>query len=207
MNLSEYHNQWLAVQVRPRFEQAVAHILQSKGYQEFVPTYRSRRKWSDRDKELDFPLFTGYVFCRFDKAIPWPINGTPGVVRLVRFGNRIATIKESEIETIRNIERLGLRAEPCEYPLLGERVRVLSGPLAGVTGVLVRHNTNGRLVLSVDAIQRAMSIEISGFQIAPLSGVPELLPSELSAGERSCAAKMRKRRAMRLAANTWCIGD
>jgi len=134
--------------------------------------YQSVRKWSDRDKQLQLPLFTGYVFCRFNENIRWPIITTPGVIRLVREGTRIAVIDDAGIEAIRVIERLRAHAEPCPYPKVHERVRILDGPLAGVEGLLVNHKKNGRFILEVDAIQRCISVEIAGFNVVSVSAPP-----------------------------------
>jgi transcription antitermination factor NusG len=169
VNLNAYRNRWLALQVRPKHELVTARILSSKGYDEFVPMGVSIRRWSDRQKELVLPLFTGYVFCRFREDVRWPLLTTPGAIRLVKDGTGIATIDDEEIATIRLLEQLHLRVHGCAYPKIGERVRVTDGPLAGVEGLMVRHKGDGRLVLSVDAIQRCFALEIDGFQVVAVS--------------------------------------
>ncbi|PYV81621.1 MAG: hypothetical protein DMG05_29645, partial [Acidobacteria bacterium] len=57
--------QWFALVVRSQHEKMVASVLHSKGYEEFLPLYTVKRRWSDRIKQLELPLFPGYVFCRF----------------------------------------------------------------------------------------------------------------------------------------------
>src|SRR5438876_2799562 len=77
---------WYALQVRPRFEKVVALHLQHKGYEEYLPVYRSRRRWSDRIQEVEFPLFPGYIFCKFDVRQRLPILVIPGVMSVVGIG-------------------------------------------------------------------------------------------------------------------------
>ena len=153
---------WCAVQVRPRHEVPVASGLRAKGYTEFLPMYRVKRQWSDRIKEIEVPLFTGYVFCRFDRQVPWTIVSTPGVIRIVGTRKEIALIDDQEIEAIRSVATSGKKVEPCPYAGIGDRVRITSGVLAGVEGKVVAYKNQRRLVLSVDQIQSSISVEVDG---------------------------------------------
>src|SRR5215471_17879374 len=92
MLVSSSERGWFAVQVRPRYEKATARALRNKGYEEFLPLYTSPRRWTDRLKHIELPLFPGYVFCRFDLQVVPRIVTTAGVVRIVGMGNTPAFV-------------------------------------------------------------------------------------------------------------------
>jgi transcription antitermination factor NusG len=172
---------WCAVQVRPRYEVPVAASLRGKGYQEFLPLHKVRRQWSDRSKVLKVPLFTGYVFCRFDPQIPWTIVSTPGVIRIVGTKKEIAVIDDREIEAIQIVAGSGEKVEPCAYAGTGDRVRIMNGPLAGVEGIVTGCTNQRRLVLSVDLIQSAVSVEVDGCDMQLISKAPSAVLRDSSA--------------------------
>lgn len=174
MDLNHCDKWWLAIQVRPRHELSTAKVLHSKGYEEFVPTYRAKRQWSDRHTEIRLPLFTGYVFCKFDAEIRWPIVATPGVIRIVGSGRGIARIDSDEMDAIRAVVKLTADAEPCQHLPLGSRVRVIDGPLAGTEGIIATHKNHRRLVLSLSLIQSSIAVEVDGCTVAlvNLAGQP-----------------------------------
>src|ERR1041384_7208080 len=89
--------QWYAVQLKTRFEKVVALHLRGKGYEQYLPTYRSRRQWSDRIKEIELPLFPGYIFCKFDVTDRFPLLVIPGVRSVVSFGGAPMAVPEQEI--------------------------------------------------------------------------------------------------------------
>jgi transcription antitermination factor NusG len=89
---------WYAIRVRSKFERAVSIALSGKGYHEYLPLYRSRRTWSDREKDLDLPLFPGYVFCRFDVQVRLPILTTPGVISIIGMGKIPVAVPDTEID-------------------------------------------------------------------------------------------------------------
>src|SRR5579862_7339374 len=160
MGFRECNNRWLALQVRPRYEFITASILRGKGYEEFVPVYTTKRKWSDRTKNITAPLFTGYVFCRVDENIKIPLITTPGVMRIVGSCGGVAYIEDSEIEAIRTAERSGCEVQPWTYWQIGDQVQISAGPLAGLQGVLVAHKNKHRLIISVNMIQSSIAVEI-----------------------------------------------
>ena len=169
MDFNKYDHRWCAVQVAPRHEVIASAILRSKGYEEFLPLYRVKRQWSDRRKEIDVPLFTGYLFCRLNSEIRWAIVTTPGVIRLVGTRKEIAVIDDREIEAIQLILKSGLKVAPCAYAKIGDRVRIESGALAGVEGVVTGYKNQQRLVLSIDLIQSSISVEVDGCNMVPVS--------------------------------------
>jgi transcription antitermination factor NusG len=160
---------WYAIRVRPRSEKLVAAALRSKQYEEFVPLYQKRSRWSDRIKSIDLPLFPGYVFCRADFAGRPPVVTTPSVIGILSFGGRPALISEQEIHAIRIALRSGLKSEPCPYLREGDRVRIVQGPLVGIEGVLSRLKNDWRVVLSIDVLCRSVAVEIDRAWATPLA--------------------------------------
>jgi transcription antitermination factor NusG len=159
---------WYAIRVRSNFENAVSASLASKGYPEFLPTYRSRRRWSDRIKEVRMPLFPGYVFCRFDPNNRLPILQTPGVVNVVSFAKTPTPVEESEIAAVQRIVASDVLSRPWPFLNAGDRVQVIDGPLAGLEGILLEFKKSLRLVVSVTLLQRSVAVEIDGDWVRPL---------------------------------------
>ena len=151
---------WYGIRTKSNHEKLAAGVLQSKGYEQYLPVYRSRRRWSDRVVESDQPLFPGYVFCRFDAKKRLPIVSTPGVVSVVGFGAEPAPISDSEIEAVQTVLHSGLAAEPCPFLREGQRIRVNRGSLEGLEGILLKKKTDWRMVVSVTMLQRSVSVEI-----------------------------------------------
>ena len=153
---------WFALRVRSRYENTVATFLGGKGYEWFLPLYKSRRAWSDRIKEIQLPLFPGYVFCRFDLQRRLPILTTPGVVSVVGIGRCPVPIDDAEIAAIQTSVRSGLSSRPWPFLEIGQRVRVEYGPLCGLEGILLDFKGQRRLVLSVTLLQRSVAVEVDG---------------------------------------------
>jgi transcription antitermination factor NusG len=152
--------QWYAVQTRTAQESKVANTLDSKGYEHYLPTYSVRRKWSDRFVNVDLPLFPGYVFIRFNPLFRTPILTTPAVMSIVCFGNTPAAISEVDIQAVKSLVLAGFRPEPCPYLREGQRVRICCGLLKGLEGVLVQKRSELRLVISIETLQRSISVEV-----------------------------------------------
>src|SRR5437773_9196682 len=152
---------WYGLRTKSRFEKAAAASLAYKGYQNYLPTYRSRRRWSDRVTEVEAPLFPCYVFFRFDLAKRLPILVIPGIVSVVGIGREPAGIPDEEITAIETVLRSGLNAGPWPYLPEGQRVRIDQGSLSGIEGIVVKSKKGGwRLVVSVTLLQRSVSAEI-----------------------------------------------
>lgn len=167
MTAETTHN-WFALRVRSNYERKVADALKGKGYEEFLPVYRQRRRWSDRMREVELPLFKGYVFSRFEVERRLPILTIPGVVGIAGSGHTPLPVDTLEIEALQRVVRLSLGAEPCPYLELGQRVYIDRGPLAGLEGVLTSIKRPCRLVLAVTLLQRAVSVEIDERWVSPL---------------------------------------
>src|SRR5260370_2767826 len=107
---------WYAVTTKPRYESATARHLRNKGLDELAPVYRTRRRWSDRFKEVEHPLFPGYVFCNFTFEQRMQVLSTPGVTSIVGFGKQPAPVHESEIAALRSIANSRPRPWPSPHP-------------------------------------------------------------------------------------------
>jgi len=159
---------WFALQVRARYESLAANSLAHQGYERFLPTYRCRRRWSDRIKELELPLFPGYIFCRFDPQYRLPILKTPGFVSIVGIAKHPVPIDESELAAIRTLVGSGLSHQPWPYVRIGQRVRIECGPLDGLEGILENIKGRKRIVISVSLLQRSVAVEIDSTWVAPI---------------------------------------
>lgn len=159
---------WFALYVRPRFEKYAADQLSEKGYETFLPTYVSKRKWSDRVKAISLPLFPSYIFCRFDIHSRLPILMTPGVKSVVGVGRLPTPVDEREIAAVRHVMESKLPAQPWPYLSAGEIVRVETGPLQGIAGIVVRVKGVDRLIVSVSLLMRSVSVEIERNCVTPL---------------------------------------
>jgi transcriptional antiterminator NusG len=159
---------WFAAQVAPRSEKRVASMLEYKGYQHFAPTYLSQKKWSDRIKVQEEPLFPGYVFVRISgPTLGGLLCSTPGVIRILSFGGRPVPISEYELDTVRKLTLRG-RPLPTTHVHSGEKVQIRDGPFAGIVGI-VRHISNRDcLVFSVELISQSIYVEVDQFQIGPV---------------------------------------
>jgi transcription antitermination factor NusG len=160
---------WYALQVRPHCEQVVARMLLEKRYEPFLPTGRVRRSHARRDVEREMPLFPTYVFCRVTQECVGRIVTTPGVVRIVSVGRTPARIDEGEIAALRTVVTSGLPAERHPFIQAGDRVRICSGPLVGLEGVLLQRAGRDRFIISVWLLKRSVAIEMSGAQLLSLA--------------------------------------
>ena len=159
---------WYAAYTHARHEKKVAQQLLERGIEHFLPVYRSVRRWKDRQKELDLVLFPGYVFTRINFADKLRVLQLPGVVRFVSFNGQPAPVDGEDLNALRNALQQGLRAEHHPYLTVGRRVKVVRGPLSGARGILVRVKTNYRIIISIDAIMRSVSVEVHEADIEPL---------------------------------------
>jgi transcription antitermination factor NusG len=161
--------QWYAIQLRPRSEKHVAQQLRGKGFEEYLPVYRSRRRWSDRIKEIELPLFTGYIFCKFDVMKRLPILVIPGVTSIVGLGKTPLPIAEHEITAIRQVVNSGLPYGPWASLTAGQRVSVKYGPLRGVEGVVQEVRNTLLLVITVTLLSRSVSVTIDRDSVVPIN--------------------------------------
>ncbi len=161
----EATRQWYAVCTRSNHEKCAATQLERRAIEHFLPLYESVRKWKDRRKRLELPLFPGYLFVRIPLEQRLRVLVTPGVVRLVGFDNRPAALPDGEIEALRAVLLHGVHSEPHPYLIVGRKVRITRGALAGMEGVLVRKKGRVRLVLSINLICQSAMIEVDSANV------------------------------------------
>jgi len=156
---------WYAIWTRSRHEQMVREQLDRKGYEAFLPTIPKWSRWKDRKKKIDWPLFPGYCFARFDTQERLPILKCTGVVSIVSYDGEIAAIPDREIDGIRRLVESDLQFDPCPLIREGSMVEVVHGPLKGVVGRLLRKGAHARLMLAVDLIGQAVSVEVDAADV------------------------------------------
>ncbi len=182
MNAKSMNNScWFALQIRSRWEGTTAALLRGKGLETLLPTYTTKRKWSDRFKVVEAPLFPGYVFCRFDVHNRLPVLITPGVISVVGRGKTPIAVDEKEILSIQAAIGSGIHLEPWPYLEIGERVRVKDDVLDGMEGILTNFKGSDRVVISVTLLRRSVALEIDRSRISPL-GSPRTAPVEVAGG-------------------------
>lgn len=142
--------------------------LREVGFEEYSPTFKAERRWSDRVKLIDQPLFPGYVFCKLDPFDRLPILKAPGVVGVVGVGKTPVAIPAAEMESVRRMVSSGVLVTPWPYLSVGQQVFIERGPLAGLEGLLERERTRLRIVVSVTLLQRAVSAEIDRSWVRPV---------------------------------------
>ena len=156
---------WFAVWTRSRAEKAVHEQLARKGVEVFLPTAPRWSRWKDRRKLIDWPLFPGYCFARFDPADSLNVLTCAGVATIVSFNGQLAPIPDAEVEAVRRLVTSDLQYDPCPFISEGSRVEVIYGPLKGVTGLLVKKDRHARLVLSVQLIGRAVATTVDAADV------------------------------------------
>jgi transcription antitermination factor NusG len=149
----------------------VSAHLEGQGFECFLPFYKSQRRWSDREKELDQPLFPGYLFCRFDFQNRRPLVVTPGVIQIVGIGKKPMPVEDREIEAIQLAISSGLPSQPWPYLEVGERVRVNYGSMSGLEGILASFKGVHRVVLSVSMLQRSVALEVDLAWVSSVRGL------------------------------------
>jgi transcription antitermination factor NusG len=170
---------WFALQVRSRYEESVAEHLSGKGYELFLPLYKCRKRWSDRIKVIEAPLFPGYLFCRFNPQNRLPILKTPGVIQVVGYNRTPVPVDDGEIDAIQRFIASGIPSQPWPFLQVGDRVRIESGPLRGLEGILIKFKGNHRLVVSVTLLQRSVAAVVDSTLVSSLQ--PFRMPAHDSA--------------------------
>lgn len=162
--------QWFAVYTQSRHEKSLAKYLDHRRIENYLPLYSSKRKWSDGSRvTLSLPLFPGYVFVRIARDERIRVLTLPGALQIITgTGGELSPISDAVIHALRD----GLSEREVEpYPLLteGQRARIRSGALAGMEGVVIRHKSNLRVVLTIEMIMRSIAVEVDGEDLEPLS--------------------------------------
>ena len=168
---------WFALRVRPQHERSAFLALRNKGFDGYLPLYRSRRRWSDRYKELQLPLFPGYLFCRFSPLDRLSVETTPSILSILTSDHRPEPVPDSEIYSIQTMLASGLPVSPYSYLKAGDFVYIHRGPLQGLEGILVQVKNLWRVVVSVTLLQRSVAVEVDRETISPSSALRPRPPS------------------------------
>jgi transcription antitermination factor NusG len=161
---------WYGLQTRPRHEKMVAQRLEERGVTAFLPLVTEVRRWSDRKKSVQLPLFSCYVFAKFapNRTERLRVLRVDGVFGLVGDRGEGAAIPEEQIDTVRSLIEGKLPYSSHPFLKIGQRVRIRSGALDGLEGILVSRNGDRTLVISVDAIQRSLAVRVEGYEVEPV---------------------------------------
>ena len=168
MNLEAQNDRWFALRVKTRWETSTAMLLSGKGYQTLLPTYKTKKRWKGGLREVNSPLFAGYVFCQFNPQKRLPVLVTPGVIAVVGRGRIPVPVDDGEIAAIQTVVSSGFRAEPWPYLELGQRIRIQSEALVGLEGTLINFKGSHRIVVSVSLLRRSVALEIDRAWAAPV---------------------------------------
>lgn len=170
---------WYACYTRARHEKRVAALLHERGIESFLPLQTRDEQWSDRRKRVTWPLFPSYVFGRFDLAELTRVLGVYGVVSIVRTGGAPTPIADEDIQNVRRfaeaIETHGLTPEIEPLARVGDWVRIGSGPLSGVEGIVVERRGRARVVIGLQAIGQGLSVDVGIASLQPVRGRPASL--------------------------------
>ncbi len=158
---------WYAVQTRSRHEKVVAQRIQERGLTAFLPLITEVHRWSDRKKTVELPLFGNYVFVKLSSSVEQRLKvlQIDGVARLVGVHGEGTPIPDEQIEAVQKLLKNELPWHTYPFLRIGQRVRIRSGALSGVEGILVSRNGDSTLVVSVDAIQRSLAVSIEGYDV------------------------------------------
>jgi transcription antitermination factor NusG len=159
---------WFAVWTRSRHEQVVRAQLDEKQVPAFLPTQTKWSRWKDRRKQIDVPLFPGYVFAQFDPDARLAVLKCTGVVSIVSVNGAPVPVPNEEIESIRTLVTSTLPYDPCPTIKTGTMVEVVHGPLTGVVGRLTRKGTQARLILAVNLIGQGVSVQVDAADVRAL---------------------------------------
>jgi transcription antitermination factor NusG len=156
---------WHALYTRHQHEKTIADLLSRKGFHVFLPLYNTTHRWKDRTKALSLPLFPSYVFVKGGLDRQLQLITTPGVYMILAVAGRAAVIPEEEISVIQRMVSSSLQVEPHPFLKCGDRVRVTTGALEGIEGILVRKKNSLRLVLSVELLMKSVAVEVDAWAV------------------------------------------
>ena len=161
---------WYAVRTRSRHEKLVARQLEKQGIQAYLPVITKVNQWSDRRKEVEEPLFSGYAFVRLNHSSSDRVRvlQTQGVVNFVGIQGSGVPIPDQEMESINTLLASKIAYEERPYLHVGQRVRVCGGALDGMEGILTAENSDRSVVISIGLIQRSLSVRVAGYSVEPI---------------------------------------
>jgi transcription antitermination factor NusG len=161
--------QWYGLHTRPRHEKIVSHRLAERGVTTFLPLVTEIHRWSDRKKSVQMPLFSCYVFAKFvpNRVDRLRVLRVDGVFGLVGGCGEGTPIPDAQIDAVRSLVETQLPWSSHPFLKIGQRVRIRSGALDGMEGILVSRNGDRTLVISVEAIQRSLAVRVEGYEVEP----------------------------------------
>jgi len=161
---------WYALQTRSRHEKIVVQRLEERGVTTFLPVVTEVHHWSDRKKSVQVPLFRCYVFAKFapNRSERLRVLRVDGVFGLIGARGEGAPIPDEQIDAVRGLVEGQLPWSSHPFLKIGQRVRIRSGALNGMEGILVSRNGDRTLVISVDAIQRSLAVRVEGYEVEPV---------------------------------------
>jgi transcription antitermination factor NusG len=168
---SEQQPQWYALHIRSRHEKKAEQELQQKGFESFLPLCCQINRWSDRRKKVELPLFPGYSFVRLvlTPEARVAVLRSMGVVAFVGTPAAITPVSDVEIEDVRRLLNHGTAISAHPYCRVGQRVRVRGGALDGLEGIVSEIDGIRRLVVSVETVQRSISVSLDGYDVEPIA--------------------------------------
>ncbi|MEM1319009.1 MAG: UpxY family transcription antiterminator [Bacteroidota bacterium] len=162
-------DQWFVAYTYSRSEKKVHRNLCRMGLEVYLPVQKVRRKWSDRIKIVEVPLFTSYVFVHTTRPMIPRLLGTDGIVRFLSFEKKLATVREEEMELIRRIVSEGEEILVTDQKFRkGERVLVSSGPFVGLEGILVNEHGKHRFLIQIEGLSQSISVNIPDRYLQPI---------------------------------------
>ena len=164
-NCPTLRSEWYAVYTRSHQERRVKTQLEGRGVENFLPSYEKVSQWKDRRKLIQLPLFPGYLFVKIPLVRRLEVLKAHGAVQLVGNSNGPVPIPEEQVARVKRFVEVGLKCDPHPYLKIGKKVRVTEGPLEGLEGILVRTKNRSLFVISVEMIQRSVSVELEGWKI------------------------------------------
>lgn len=158
---------WYAFVTRSRYEKVCEKLLKAKGFEVFLPLQKVSRKWSDRIKEIEKPLISGYIFVRIDNKFKFDVLNTEGVARIISFNNIDAIIPEKDITNIKNLLSFSNNIETIDLGLeIGKEIKITSGPLKGLKGKLLKIKNKGKIIIEIESIGKGIIVEISDYKFS-----------------------------------------
>jgi transcription antitermination factor NusG len=163
----EFSCNWFAAYTSSRHEKRVASQLKERHVESFCPLYSARHRWKNRaESDVRLPLFPNYVFVQIEPRERRRVLEVPGVLSLVSFGRKLAALPTREVEALRS--SVGqMTIEPHPYLVIGERVRITTGAMVGIEGVLVRKKNHVRVVIALNALMRGVAVEVDECDLEP----------------------------------------
>lgn len=166
---------WYAVQVQPRHEKSATTALKEKQIPTFLPLVNEFHNWSDRKQKVEMPLFPGYTFVALSGSIEERIAvlRSLGVVRLLGESHTGTPVSAQEMQNVWTLVNSRLTIERYPFVQVGDRVRIRSGSLKDVEGIIVGRDSDATLVISVTLLNRSLAVSIKGFEIERLRATPQ----------------------------------